>query len=261
MRQVLREYGPIVGTLTGMGVGFGAKRGVNKIADALSSKRASAADDIMQAPATDLPGRVGRVNEFWARGQKPLMGAPEAPFVSAPNARAGFKANPDAPEAASLYQASKGRDMATDAAATGAFGAEWGLGQFVLEPEARAELEKAQSAVNADPSEVNIERLQAAKDRVAFAETFKNVGRAATFVYPATGIKYGRSPSRPNVGVADAERIRIGQEVKGRNPVANALMAPAKTGRMKPVAPGVRKSQGGTFHGDDGRFVTPPTKK
>lgn len=260
-RQVLREYGPIVGTLGGVALGVGGKYGVNKVADALSKSRAAAADDILAAPATDLPGRVGRVNDFWARGQSPMFGGVQAPFVSAPGAKAGFRANPAAPEAANLYQPSKVKNALTDTAAVGAFGADWAAGQTVLEPEARAELEKAQQAVNADPSEVNIERLQVAKDRLAFAETVKNIGRGAAFAYPAAGIKFGRNPSRPNTGAAEAERIRIGQEVKGKGHVAQALMAPVKTGRMRTVAPGVRKSQAGTFHADDGRFVSPPAKK
>jgi hypothetical protein len=261
VRQVLREYGPIAGYAAGILGGSATRKGVTKLTDAATSKAASVADALMAAPAKDLPGRVSRVNQFWAQGQKPLMGAPEAPFIAAPGAKAGFRPNPEAPQAAELYQPSRLRNVGTDLGIAGTFGAESMVGQELLEPEARAELEKAQNAVNSDPSEVNIERLQSAKDRVAMAEFVKNMGRAGAASYLGSGLKYQRSATRPNVSAAEAERLRIGQEVKGRSPVSNALMAPAKTGRMKTVAPGVRKSQSGTYHAEDGKFVSPPTKK
>jgi peptidoglycan hydrolase-like protein with peptidoglycan-binding domain len=261
VRQVLREYGPIAGYAAGILGGTATRKGVTKLSDMATQKSASVADALMASPAKDLPGRVSKVNQFWAQGQKPLMGAPQAPFVAAPGAKAGFRPNPDAPQAAELYQPSRVRNGLTDLGIAGTFGAESLVGQELLEPEARAELEKAQEAVNADPSEVNIERLQSAKDRVAMAEFVKNMGRAGGASYLGSGLKYQRSNTRPNVSAAEAERLRIGQEVKSRGPVTNALMAPAKTGRMKTVAPGVRKSQSGTFHADDGKFVSPPTKK
>jgi peptidoglycan hydrolase-like protein with peptidoglycan-binding domain len=261
VRQVLREYGPIAGYAAGLIGGSATRKGVTKLSDMATQKSASVADALMAAPAKDLPGRVSRVNQFWAQGQKPLMSAPEAPFTAAPAAKAGFRPNPDAPQAAELYQPSRVRNGLTDLGIAGTFGAESMVGQELLEPEARAELEKAQEAVNGDPSEVNIERLQSAKDRVAMAEFVKNMGRAGGASYLGSGLKYQRSNTRPNVSAAEAERLRIGQDVKGRSPVTNALMAPAKTGRMKTVAPGVRKSQSGTYHADDGKFVSPPTKK
>jgi hypothetical protein len=217
-RRGLRDYGGIAALLSGIVLGGATKKGVNKLSDKFSEKAASRANDIINAPARDTAGKVAKVNQFWAQGQKgAFSGKPEAPFVASPRSKTKFKANPDAPEASSLYQPSKLRDMGTDAGVAATFGVESGIGQFVVEPEAREELRHAEEAVNQDPSEVNIERLQTAKDRVAMAESLKNLGRGAAGGYLAGGIKYRRQHARPDVAKAEGEKIRLEQSM-GQKP-------------------------------------------
>lgn len=213
-RKAIRNYGPLAGLVGGIALGGVTKKGVNKISDKFSEKAANRANDIINAPARDTAAKVAKVNQFWAQGQKGGFSTPEAPFTAnGPRAKNRFKINPDAPEASSLYQPSKVRDLSTDAGVATTFGVESGLGQFVIEPEARHELENAQKAVSEDPSEVNIERLQSAKDRVALAESVKNLGRGAAAGYLAGGIKYRRQPSRPDVAKAEAEKLRVEQSL------------------------------------------------
>ena len=233
--QILRDYGPTAGYVAGAIGGGVARKGVSKISDAISRSRATRADQLFAAPATDLPERVGRLNQFWTEGQR---GA-QAPFAAAPGTRMGFQANKAAPPSSALYQPPRTGNALTDIGMTASFGAEALLGQKVLEPEARAELRSAQEAINADPSEVNIQRLEAAKDRVAMAEFMKNAGRGAAVAYPTAGLKFGRNPTRPNVSAAEAERIRIDQLLGPRAKASPASSTSASS--VQPVKPTTRK--------------------
>jgi hypothetical protein len=72
-------------------------------------------------------------------------------------------------------------------------------------------LAAAQDAVSKDPSEVNVRRLETARDRLANAEAIAYLGRGAMV---GTGLgevkaqlKY--APPRPNIAAAEAERGRL----------------------------------------------------
>jgi hypothetical protein len=247
--QALRDYGPLVGYVGGAGLGAATRYGVKKAADAASRKVAERADQLFSQPARDLPARVARVNQFWTEGRRPVLGAAEAPFVSSPGTRRGFAPNENADPASVLYQPQRTKNALTDLGITAMFGGESALTQATLEPEARSELQAAQEAVSRDPSEANIQRLQAAKDRFAGTEFVRNIGRGAAFSYPGSGLKFSRSPSRPNVSAAEAERIRIDQ-MFGPSPRAPRSSTPRPT-----------QSEAGTWHGPDGRFVSPPSPR
>lgn len=219
--RLLREYGGSVGYGAGLISGGVTRKGVTKLYDLASKGRAGAADAILSKPAKDTAAKVAKVNQFWAQGQK---GGSEAPFVANPKAKAGFVTNPEAPPASDLYQPSRARNVATDLGVAGAYGAESGYGQFSMEPDARKEVREAEEAVNTDPSLVNIQRLEAAKNRVGTAEFVKNMGRTGAGSYLASGLKYQRNPSRPDVAKAEAEQLRL-----------NDKLAP--TPKAKPTAP------------------------
>lgn len=251
-RQMLREYGPIAGYIAGAALGPAAKSKVVGLYDEASAAKAAASNKILD-DLPDLPGRVAGVNQFWAQGGK----GTRAPFVADPNADLGFRPNSMVAPASKLYQPSKLGPIVSDLGVAGTFGGESAYGQMVMAPQAQAELEKAQDAVGADPSEVNIQRLQAAKDRMAMAEFVTNMGRLGSASYLGAGFKYGRQPVRPNVAGAEAERIRINQELTGKSPSSDlpALPAPAPAPRV------IIKSSAGTYHDERGHFTSAPPKK
>jgi hypothetical protein len=214
-RMLLRNLGSTAGYVGGAIIGGLTRKGVTKLSDKFSEKAVERANSIINTPTRDTAGKVAKVNQFWTEGQKggAFRGKPEAPFIDAPRSKTKFKANPDAPEASALYHPNKAANIGTDLGIAGLFGAESLAAQEFMEKPGREELRAAEEAVNQDPSEVNIERLQAAKDRVALGEMIRNAGRAGGVSYLGSGLKFRRSSSRPDVAKAEAEKIRLNQDM------------------------------------------------
>jgi hypothetical protein len=210
-QRILREYGPAVGYVGGAAAGLFSKGVINKAYNARSAAQAARANALMSEEGGDIASRVGRVNQFWREGQ----GTVEVPFPANPGAKPPFKSNPNAPGSGELYQTGRFADPMTDATAAGAFGAEAALSYKGLS-EAQAELAAARKAASDDPSEINLRRLQAAADTEAFYKTLFNVGRVGGPFYLGAGGKMQRQPSRPDVNLADAERLRIEQYLNQR---------------------------------------------
>lgn len=213
LSQVLRDWSGPAGLAVGGLAGLLGRGKVVGASNRASADAATRADGIMTAPARDIPDRVGRVNQFWGEGQpRPMMGgAPQAPFVAAPGNSPPFAANPAAPPATALYQPNRLRNAATDVAIPAAGMGEAVISDQVLGSRARDELKAAQEALSADPSEANIQRQQKAQDAVAAATGISNLGRGMAGGYVAGMPKMQRSPSRPDVAGAEAERIRLDQ--------------------------------------------------
>jgi hypothetical protein len=115
----------------------------------------------------------------------------------------------------------RGQVTASDAASMGAFGAEAGVAEYRLH-HAQGELQRALSAATADPSEINISRLQAARDEVAFWQSLGRVGQAGVVGYGSAATKLHRQYPRPDLSRADAELANL-----------NRLIAPPKPARKR----------------------------
>ena len=144
--RFLRDYGGPMGWAAGGLAGLLARRGVVGSSNATSAETANRANAVITPRGTDVPARVGQVNQFWSEGQpRGIMGgAPEAPFNVAPRVARGFAPNPDAPPASALYQPDRMKNLATDAAVPAAGMAEWGVADKVMGGRARDELKTAQ---------------------------------------------------------------------------------------------------------------------
>lgn len=212
VQRALRDYGPSVGYGVGAGAGLLGKFLINKGFNARSAAQAARANDLMSQEGGDIASRVGRVNQFWGEGQK---GAAEVPFLASPGAKPPIRSNPNAPSSSELYQTGRLADPVTDATMAGAFAVESGLSYKALS-DARAEEDAARKAASADPSEINLRRLQSALDNKAIFETLFNAGRVGGATYVGAGGKMQRQPTRPDVNVAEAERLRIEQYLNQR---------------------------------------------
>jgi len=209
-REAWQDYGPYAGYALGM-VGGGKLRGGLANRAARQSEVAAERANAMLATAGrgSVPNRIGNVNQFYTEG---LRGA-EAPFTRAPRRSPyPFQSNPNAPRAEQLYQPSEGMRAAADLAIPAVGGVERGVTEFALVRPAREELQAAQDAVAADPSESNIQRLMAARDKLAMAEGIANTGTGVILGSAAASVKNRIGPqshTRPNVATAEAERGRL----------------------------------------------------
>jgi peptidoglycan hydrolase-like protein with peptidoglycan-binding domain len=235
--SMLEQYGPLAGYPLGFLAAVYGRSGLGSVMDRIASSRVKRADTLMnRAGRGPVPQRVGRVNQYWTEG-----GSPQAPFSFVPGARPyPFSANPQAAPANQLYQPGAFERWGPMAAIGGSGLAETGAG-MALGHQARQELESAQTAVSAEPTEANIQRLLAARRNVAMTETLANFGRG-TLVGTLPGELKSRlthSTPRPNVSVAEGERGALDRLVG----------APAAAGRR------ARPSQP---RGPDGRFLPRP---
>jgi hypothetical protein len=201
---LLRNYGPLAGTVAGTMLGGMLRAKVVSRDNRASRELAEGINALMATPARDPAARAAMVNEVWARG-----GAREMPFRVSDRSPRGFVPNPTAPPAADLYRPPRLSYAATDVAIPAAGMVEFGIADQLLSERARAELQAAQQALAADPSEANIKRVQTAKDQVAAYEALANIGRSSALGYGAAALKMRRSPAVPDRHLAEQERMRL----------------------------------------------------
>jgi peptidoglycan hydrolase-like protein with peptidoglycan-binding domain len=218
--RMIRDYSTPLGIGTGVLIG-GATRGkVVGASNRASAGAAAGAEGVMDAAAKGLPARVARANEFWRRG------GGEVPFLPTPGASPGFASNPAMTPASGLYAPATRSNLAKDIGIMGGFGAESAVGQAYLVPHAQEELRAANEAASADPSEINIRRLQAAKDSAAIMEGLMNFGRAGAAGYGAGALKMHRTNAVPNMTKAETELLKIQEELRKRAPAIPMQQAP-----------------------------------
>jgi hypothetical protein len=160
---------------------------------------------------TAIPDRIGRLQETWRRGGQ----GGNAPFQSAPGSRYGYDVNPNAAPTSQLFQPRtgiRGQINATDVAVMGGLGTEGAVAE-ARRMAADHELAEANAAASRDPSDVNIARLQQAKDEVAFWQSLARVGQAGAVSYGVTATKTPRVYPRPDLSRADAELARLNQRL------------------------------------------------
>lgn len=206
--RAIRDYsgpaGMALGALAGAG-GRWATKGVN---DAYAASRAASGDAIMgeniaaKGAAANLK-RVARANDFWREG-----GAKEVPFLLTPNQAPGFGVNPKASSLSSTY--SPNVHPVVEATTTGLPLAEslWADHQKGAE---EAELAKAVEDYGTDPSEVNIQRIQKAKDNIALYSGASNLGRvwAGSNLVGAVGGRFMPTNPKLRPGMAPAESEQL----------------------------------------------------
>jgi peptidoglycan hydrolase-like protein with peptidoglycan-binding domain len=219
-RKAIRDYSTPLGVAAGLVAGAAARKGVVAASDKLSEMGANKAEQLFATATKSTPARVARVNEFWRKG------GGEVPFLPTPGANPGFAANPNVSGMDKLYQPSRGANAATDLGVAGAFGAESAAAQRFMEDPAREELRAANEATAADPSEANIQRLQAAKDNMAIAGGLKSFGRLGGLGYLGSSVKMQRSSAVPNMVPAEAERMALEKTLRLR--AARNAKAPAE---------------------------------
>lgn len=208
-RRALRDYATPIGIGAGILAGAGARAGVTAASNRLSRSTAEGAESLFASGARGgIPARVARTNEFWRRG------GGEVPFTSAPDTAKGFAVNPGATPIGKLYEPPRSWNALTDLGITGVFGAEAALGQTVLVPAAQERLQRATEAAAADPSEVNIRELQAAKDRASMMDALTNFGRAGAISYPASALKMQRAPTKPAMERAESEQLNLERHLR-----------------------------------------------
>jgi len=205
--RAIRDYGPLIGTIAGVGTGIGTKLFVNSAYKNATKEAAERADALIADKGRTIQSKAAALNQFWGEGQpRPMIGKTQVPYNSSPS-DPGVVRNSKAPGAADLYQPSKTKNAMTDLGVAGAFGAEWQAVEQGLTPGARKEVSEARAAVQADPSEANVQRLQAALNRAALTDALGNWGRGASMGYLATGVKAQREHVRPDMAKAEKERF------------------------------------------------------
>lgn len=211
--EAARFLGPYAGLGAGMAAGYLSRSGaVRRGASELAESNARADALITPGPVRlgrsaaerAEPGRrVGNVNEFWRLG-----GAGErVPYVTAQTER-GFRPRPGAAPASELFPPDMSALRLADIGVVGAGAADAGLSTYFLEG-AEQELEAAQAAVDLDPSEPNLVRLERARDAVKLWETAQRAGLGLAAGRLGGAFKTPYSRARPNVGAAEAERIEL----------------------------------------------------
>jgi hypothetical protein len=225
--RLIRDYSAPLGWLGGGVLGALTRRGMVNKASRTSAGITDRANTLMQGMENaDQPERLARLKQFWSEGQRTpfrMFGeepTPVAPYTSAPGTPAAVRPNPAAPPAEALYRPDLRGLTMRNGAAVGGFGTEYGLSAMMAHG-ARQELAKANDAAAADPSEVNLQRLQAAKNDLAIWEGLANVGRGGAITYLGATLKNPRAGlgTRPDIWAADNQRIRLDRELAA-NPAA-----------------------------------------
>lgn len=209
--RALGDNATALGWLGGGVAGHLARGVVTKFANKLGGDRTARANELLTGPQ-DLPSRIGRINQFWGEGQpRPLFGQPPQPAFNVESGRIpGFSSNAaSAPPATALYQPNRLGNAATDAAVVGAGLGESYVAHNALVAPAEQELAEAYKAVEASPTEANIQRLLAARSSLAIARGGETFGRGTALGYVGSMPVKRRDQSRPDVSRAEAEQIAL----------------------------------------------------
>jgi len=212
--ETLREAAPWAATAAGLYFGHRSRAGAVRKAESALLERNRAIDALLTDGPVRLPRtpadrqrlarRVGNINEFWQRG-----GAENRVPFRPTSSELGFSTRSGAAQASELYQ--DGRKLRPN---------DWGhIGAGLTEAGAsgvglvlaQQELDAAQAAVDADPSEHNLARLERARNYVAFGQSISRAGAAYAAGRLGGAFIHPYSAARPNVPAAEAERIMLNQ--------------------------------------------------
>ena len=215
--RAAREYGPMVGLAVGAGDGIWGRGKLAARSAERSANKAAGADALMAARKGDTPSRAARVNQFYNEGgARPG----QVPFQPDPGSPRGFRSNPDAPPAASLYQPPS-PVTGTDVAAMAAMGTESGVSTYMAY-QAQARVVELEKEVERNPTDVNLAALRHAKIHLAMYETAARAGQGGVGGWLTSLAKKRVGHTRPNFSAAEAERTRIDQ-LLAKQPRGNAM--------------------------------------
>lgn len=218
--RAVRNYGEIIGTAIGLGVGTAGRIGMVRHANQVAEARAAAIEAMMARRMTAVPPRVGRLNEVYRQGGQPAG----APFRPATGTRFGVEPNPDRVPASELFKGPtgiRGQFTGADLSATAGAGAEVAYSEY-RRAGANHELEQAQADAQKDPSEFNIQRLTRAIDEAAFWQAMSRMGQAAGASYVITAAKTPRRYPRPDLSQADSELANLNRLISPPPPKPRA---------------------------------------
>jgi len=205
-QKFLHDYGPYMGYAVGLFAGHRGRHAMTSKFNRSSAEAAEKANAYVSGGRRSFEDRVGGVNRFWQEG-----GAKEVPFRASPTGAKGVTPNKAAPPAAELYQPPKNISeyirIRDGLVAVGA-----GSEVFVtthMRDQAKAELVEARKLVAADPSEANIQHMKKAETEAAMWDTLARVGIGAGLGYFGSAPASRYKATRPDVGAAEAERLRL----------------------------------------------------
>jgi hypothetical protein len=191
-------------------------------------------DEALGTGKTANNARAERVNEFWRRGG----GGGREPFVNNPDAPPGlpgFAANPNVAPMSSLYQPPRAMNALTDLGGLGLAGADMAYATHNLGA-SKDELKAATDAVNNEPTEANIQRLNTAHNNVAWFDFVNNFGRGAGAIYAGKTLMKHRDQPQPNMSAAGTERLDLEDIL--RNPTQPRTRKAAQPA-AQPAAPAI----------------------
>lgn len=222
--RMLRDYGEIGGTAAGLALGGLGRWGMVRHANRAAAEGASEIEQMLARRMTAVPPRTGRLNEVWRQGGAPPEGVP---FSPAPGTRYGVATNPATTPSSELFRGPtgiRGQFTGTDMAVMGGAGGDIAISE-VRRRAAENELAQAQQDAKADPSELNIGRMQRAMDEVAFWQSMSRLGQTFGAGYALTATKTPRLYPQPNLSQADAEMANLNRLINPPKP------PPRKRGR------------------------------
>ncbi len=240
-QKLVRDYATPLGFTGGVIGGKALQSAVAKAYNKVMGNRAAAAEAVLAKEATGTPERVAAVNEFWRQG------GGKVPFTNAPESTPGFAVNPKATSMDKLYKTPVATNVATDAAGAGLFGAESVAAQHWMVEPREEELKAANQAVAQDPSEVNIQRLQEAKDKLAVAEALKTMGRVGALSYLGGAAVKGRVHTKPSMDKAEAEKLDL-EGVLRKSAETKAKSEKLKAAKAKKASAAAEVPEGRTLN-------------
>lgn len=239
--KAIRDYGPMAGYIVGMGLGGGIRGTVLAKSNRMMADRVARANSIMAQGSGDWPSRAANVNQFWSEGapswlSRLLSREVAQPFTAAPGRSPPYVSAPNATPSGQLYQPGTANRMAVDAGVVGTAGAESTYFQMIALPAAEKEVEESRAAMQLDPSVSNVGRYQTALANRSIAEGMMNMGRASAGTYAGASLYKPRDKTRPNVGIAEAERMRVDEQLN-RRAASGAPRAPTPLLPAGPARP------------------------
>lgn len=214
-REALREFGPWAAMAAGAYLGHRSRLGAVKGEAARLAQRNARVDALLTpgpvstarsaAAGVERLRRATNINEFWRAG-----GAGERVPYAATGAENGFKRRTRAAEPSDLFPSQAANFRTTDVGVIGASLGEAG-GSFYGLQLAEAELSQAQAAVDRDPSEANLVRLERARDMVAIAQTGIRAGLGIAGARAGGALIHAYPRLRPNIAAAEQERMLLDQ--------------------------------------------------
>lgn len=246
MSRIIRDYSGPAGLALGTLLGAGGRAITAGASSKYTREAAKAGDEIMAADvaagkkgADAALARATRANEFWREG-----GAKEVPFLLEPGKAPGFAVNPKATALNKTYNPNI--HPAVEGAAIAPALVEEEVSRH-YKGEWEQKLADAEKAVSEDPSEVNIQRLNKAQDRVALFEGLQRLGMSTATVQGigAVGNRFmKKAPDmRPNMQPAEQEQGSLQKAIRDAVAAAEkkAVAAEKKSAKGAPrvVAPQV----------------------